>query len=130
MRRELARFDRHPLVAFARRHPSRAGVTQLVAAALIKMRERDRHGAVRNFIDQQVNENRSRPARPVRARVIHDLQIIGEIEGKPVVGAAQFRSNYFCAGEMIVEQVASGDDPAFDRRNEQGPIEVRAYNSE
>ena len=36
-----------------------------------------------------MNEHRVRRARPVRARVIDNLQIVGQIEGKMVVGAAQ-----------------------------------------
>ena len=51
MRSELARFDRHPFAAFKRRHPRRAGIAKLVPAGVIKMRERNRHRAVGDFIN-------------------------------------------------------------------------------
>ena len=51
-------------------------------------------------------------------------------EREPIVIAAQFRPNDFRSRKMIVEQIAADDDPAFDRRDEKRPIELRAHDPE
>ena len=124
---EVFWFDRFPeMVRFFHRHPGATVIPHLASARVVEMRKRYREPGILHLVDKDVQQDRRRGIAQLDVRISNHDQVLRQIESQLVVGASKLGMNDAGAKHMRARSELTADnDPAFNRRDEQGAGGVR-----